>query len=158
MLWASSSSRWSMVRLSFRRGLRGFAERKSVFSSWRGEYEILRSRRSREEIIFYLPGLCDTYIENNSSQPPDWGSGVSMRFLPVFLDLEAGPIFLVGAGELAQAKLRLLLAAGARVRWHAVDGNYDASALNPIAAATLERCESDPLTADLNSVIAVLCA
>ena len=37
-----------------------------------------------------------------------------MRFLPVFLDLQAGPVVLVGQGELAQAKLRLLLAADAR--------------------------------------------
>ena len=44
-----------------------------------------------------------------------------MRFLPVFLDLKAGPIVLVGDGELAQAKLRVLLAAGARVRWYATD-------------------------------------
>ena len=40
-----------------------------------------------------------------------------MRFLPVFLDLQAGPVVLVGAGELARAKLRLLMSAGARVRW-----------------------------------------
>ena len=45
-----------------------------------------------------------------------------MRFLPVFLDLHAGPVLLVGSGELARAKLRLLLAAGARVRWYATDG------------------------------------
>ena len=44
-----------------------------------------------------------------------------MRFLPVFLDLKAGPIVLVGDGELAQAKLRVLLSAGARVRWYATD-------------------------------------
>ena len=31
-----------------------------------------------------------------------------MRFLPVFLDLQTGPVLLVGAGELARAKLRLL--------------------------------------------------
>ena len=31
-----------------------------------------------------------------------------MRFLPVFLDLQAGPVLLVGAGDLARAKLRLL--------------------------------------------------
>jgi uroporphyrin-III C-methyltransferase/precorrin-2 dehydrogenase/sirohydrochlorin ferrochelatase len=28
-----------------------------------------------------------------------------MRFLPVFLDLQAGPVLLVGAGDLARAKL-----------------------------------------------------
>jgi uroporphyrin-III C-methyltransferase/precorrin-2 dehydrogenase/sirohydrochlorin ferrochelatase len=81
-----------------------------------------------------------------------------MRFLPVFLDLATGPVFLVGAGELAQAKLRLLLAAGARVRWHAVDGNYDVDALDPAVAVRLERYERDPLVADLKNVIAVLCA
>jgi len=48
-----------------------------------------------------------------------------MRFLPVFLDLQSGPILLLGAGELVRAKLRLLLAAGARVRWYPTDGNRD---------------------------------
>lgn len=80
-----------------------------------------------------------------------------MRFLPVFLDLQAGPIFLVGAGELAQAKLRLLLAAGARVRWHAIDGHYDLNSADA-ATAAIERCEADPLTANLTHVIAVICA
>jgi uroporphyrin-III C-methyltransferase/precorrin-2 dehydrogenase/sirohydrochlorin ferrochelatase len=41
-----------------------------------------------------------------------------MRFLPVFLDLAAGPVVLAGSGEAAGAKLRLLRAAGARVRWY----------------------------------------
>jgi uroporphyrin-III C-methyltransferase/precorrin-2 dehydrogenase/sirohydrochlorin ferrochelatase len=41
-----------------------------------------------------------------------------MRFLPVFLDLTAGPVVLAGSGEGAAAKLRLLRAAGARVRWY----------------------------------------
>ena len=40
-----------------------------------------------------------------------------MKFLPIFLDLQAGPILLIGSGELVRAKLRLLLAADARVRW-----------------------------------------
>ena len=31
-----------------------------------------------------------------------------MRFLPVFLDLQGGPVLLVGAGDLVRAKLRLL--------------------------------------------------
>ncbi len=82
-----------------------------------------------------------------------------MRFLPVFLDLTTGPIFLVGAGELAQAKLRLLLAAGAHVRWHAVDGHYDLSTLDAAASSSaITRHEADPLAADLSNVIAVLCA
>jgi uroporphyrin-III C-methyltransferase / precorrin-2 dehydrogenase / sirohydrochlorin ferrochelatase len=39
-----------------------------------------------------------------------------MRHFPIFLDLTAGPVVLVGSGEAARAKLRLLRAAGARVR------------------------------------------
>jgi uroporphyrin-III C-methyltransferase/precorrin-2 dehydrogenase/sirohydrochlorin ferrochelatase len=81
-----------------------------------------------------------------------------MRFLPVFLDLQTGPILLVGAGELARAKLRLLLSAGARIRWYATDGQHDVSALNAADAARIERAEGDPLTADLSGLIAVLCA
>ena len=39
-----------------------------------------------------------------------------MRYLPVFLDLQSGKVLLVGAGDLARAKLRLLAAAGAQIR------------------------------------------
>src|SRR6201996_9561438 len=78
-----------------------------------------------------------------------------MRFLPVFLDLQAGPVLLVGGGELVRAKLRLVISAGARVRWFATDGNYDVQGLD---AAKIELAAGDPLTADLNGVIAVLCA
>jgi uroporphyrin-III C-methyltransferase/precorrin-2 dehydrogenase/sirohydrochlorin ferrochelatase len=79
-----------------------------------------------------------------------------MRFLPIFLDLQAGPVLLVGAGDLVRAKLRLLLSAGARVRWFAVDGDYDPG-LDSDAAGRVERA-GDPLSADLNGVIAILCA
>ncbi|HWV55654.1 precorrin-2 dehydrogenase/sirohydrochlorin ferrochelatase family protein, partial [Pseudorhodoplanes sp.] len=41
-----------------------------------------------------------------------------MRFLPLFFDLASGPVILVGDGREALAKLRILKAAGARVRWH----------------------------------------
>src|ERR1700691_2172714 len=81
-----------------------------------------------------------------------------MRFLPVFLDLQAGPVLLVGAGELARAKLRLLAAANARVRWYATDGDHDVSGVESAAAARMELAEGDPLTADLGGVIAILCA
>src|ERR1700736_911086 len=81
-----------------------------------------------------------------------------MRFLPVFLDLRTGPVVLIGAGDLARAKLRLLAAAGARVRWYATDGNHDVSRLDAAEAARIERATGDPLTADLGGVIAVLCA
>src|SRR3954453_11672701 len=78
-----------------------------------------------------------------------------MRFLPVFLDLQAGPVLLVGAGDLARAKLRLLASAGARVRWYATDGHHD---LTGIDAARIEIAQDDPLTADLTGVMAILCA
>ncbi len=42
-----------------------------------------------------------------------------MRFLPVFFDLSRGSVVLIGSGTPAIAKLRLLRAAGANVRWFA---------------------------------------
>ena len=81
-----------------------------------------------------------------------------MRFLPVFLDLQTGPVLVVGAGELAQAKLRLLAAAGASIRWFPTDGNPDLSGLAAADAARVELRKGDPLAADLGGVIAVLCA
>lgn len=81
-----------------------------------------------------------------------------MRFLPVFLDLQSGPVLLVGSGELALAKLRLLAAAGAQVRWYAALGQHDVSGLDPAQAARVERATGDPLAADLAGVVAVFCA
>lgn len=81
-----------------------------------------------------------------------------MRFLPIFLDLKAGPIVLVGEGELVRAKLRLLMSAGARVRWYATDGDYSVSGFDAESAARIERASGDPLHDDLRDVIAVLCA
>jgi uroporphyrin-III C-methyltransferase/precorrin-2 dehydrogenase/sirohydrochlorin ferrochelatase len=80
-----------------------------------------------------------------------------MRYLPVFLDLKTGPVLLVGAGELAHAKLRLLLSAGARIRWHATDGHHDLGGLGA-DAARIEIAHDDPLAVDLAGIIAVLCA
>src|SRR6202045_2177936 len=79
-----------------------------------------------------------------------------MRFLPVFLDLQSGPVLLVGAGDLARAKLRLLTAAGARVSWYATDRDHDLSGVDAADAARIELVEGDPLTADLTGVIAGL--
>ena len=77
-----------------------------------------------------------------------------MQFLPVFLDLQAGPVVLVGSGELAAAKLRVLASAGARVSWYATAQ----SGLEPQIASHVELKTGDPLTADLTGVIAVVCA
>src|SRR5882724_4798944 len=81
-----------------------------------------------------------------------------MRFLPVFLDLQSGVVLLVGAGDLVRAKLRLLAAAGARVRWYATDGDHDIGGLDGADAARVELARGDPLAADLGGVIAILCA
>lgn len=81
-----------------------------------------------------------------------------MRFLPVFLDLQSGVVLLVGAGDLVRAKLRLLAAAGARVRWYSTDGNHDLTGLDASDAARVELAHGDPLNADLGGVIAILCA
>jgi uroporphyrin-III C-methyltransferase / precorrin-2 dehydrogenase / sirohydrochlorin ferrochelatase len=81
-----------------------------------------------------------------------------MRFLPVFLDLHTGAVLLIGAGDPARAKLRLLAAAGARIRWYSTDGNHDVSGLAAADAARIEFADGDPLAADLNGIIAVLCA
>jgi uroporphyrin-III C-methyltransferase/precorrin-2 dehydrogenase/sirohydrochlorin ferrochelatase len=67
-------------------------------------------------------------------------------------------VLLVGAGDLARAKLRLLAAAGARVRWYATDGNHDVSGLAAAEAAQIELAQGDPLVADLSGVIAIFCA
>jgi uroporphyrin-III C-methyltransferase / precorrin-2 dehydrogenase / sirohydrochlorin ferrochelatase len=81
-----------------------------------------------------------------------------MRYLPVFLDLKTGPVLLVGAGELARAKLRVLAAAGAQIRWYATDGHHELSGLEPADAARIEPATGDPLAADLAGIIAILCA
>jgi uroporphyrin-III C-methyltransferase/precorrin-2 dehydrogenase/sirohydrochlorin ferrochelatase len=81
-----------------------------------------------------------------------------MRFLPVFLDLRAGPVLLVGAGELLRAKLRVLAAAGARLRVHATDSDRDLGGLGTEESARVAFADDDPLTADLTGVIAVVCA
>src|SRR5689334_9079073 len=80
-----------------------------------------------------------------------------MQYLPVFLDLKTGPVLLIGAGELVRAKLRVLLSAGARIRWFATDGDFDLAGLRD-DHGQIERADGDPLSADLTSVIAVLCA
>jgi uroporphyrin-III C-methyltransferase/precorrin-2 dehydrogenase/sirohydrochlorin ferrochelatase len=80
-----------------------------------------------------------------------------MRYLPVFLDLQTGPVVLVGAGELALAKLRVLAAAGARIRWYATS-THEARGLEPAQLARIDFAKGDPLAADLSGVVAIFCA
>ncbi|HEY7844354.1 MAG TPA: NAD(P)-dependent oxidoreductase, partial [Bradyrhizobium sp.] len=81
-----------------------------------------------------------------------------MRYLPVFLDLQTGPVILIGTGELAGAKLRVLVAAGARIRWYAPADEHDAHGLEPGQLARIEFAKGDPLTADLTGTVAVFSA
>jgi uroporphyrin-III C-methyltransferase/precorrin-2 dehydrogenase/sirohydrochlorin ferrochelatase len=81
-----------------------------------------------------------------------------MRYLPIFLDLQTGEVLLVGSGELAQAKLRVLASAGARIRFHATDGRYETAGLAPADAARVTPTAEDPLSADLSGIIAIVCA
>src|SRR5262249_61355597 len=81
-----------------------------------------------------------------------------MRFLPVFLDAAAGVVIVVGSGEPALGKLRLLLAAGAHVRWFSRDADVAEEMLSLSAQGRLEISFDDPLTADLSDAVAVVSA
>jgi uroporphyrin-III C-methyltransferase / precorrin-2 dehydrogenase / sirohydrochlorin ferrochelatase len=80
-----------------------------------------------------------------------------MRFLPVFLDLTSGAVVLVGSGEPAVNKLRLLGAAGARVRWY-VDGAEAAGARAIAAELRADIATADPLVADWSDATAIFSA
>src|SRR5688572_4583792 len=82
-----------------------------------------------------------------------------MRFLPVLLDVTSGPVVLVGSGEQAISKLRLLRAAHATVRWY--PGHTDVADEIVQGAAGPGRLEvdfHDPLTANFADAIAVVSA
>jgi uroporphyrin-III C-methyltransferase/precorrin-2 dehydrogenase/sirohydrochlorin ferrochelatase len=75
-----------------------------------------------------------------------------MRFFPIFLDPKAGAFVVAGGSEASEAKVRLLLDAGARIRWFAAPRN------SHIDSRQVERFERDPVNADLNGAIAVISA
>src|SRR5216683_2402620 len=81
-----------------------------------------------------------------------------MRFLPVFLDTAAGVVVVVGSGEPALGKLRLLRAAGAHVRWFSRDADVAEEMLPPSAQGRLEISFGDPLKVDLSNALAVVSA
>jgi uroporphyrin-III C-methyltransferase/precorrin-2 dehydrogenase/sirohydrochlorin ferrochelatase len=81
-----------------------------------------------------------------------------MRFLPVFLDLSSGGVVLVGSGEPAINKLRLLSAAGARVRWYVGAGNADLAQATAAELPLADIATTDPLAADWSGVTAVFSA
>jgi uroporphyrin-III C-methyltransferase/precorrin-2 dehydrogenase/sirohydrochlorin ferrochelatase len=82
-----------------------------------------------------------------------------MGFLPVFFDVAAGPVLLVGSGGQAQAKLHLLRAAGAQVRWFSIEGNAEAqAALGDHYAGRIEQRTGEPGDADITAALAVVSA
>jgi uroporphyrin-III C-methyltransferase/precorrin-2 dehydrogenase/sirohydrochlorin ferrochelatase len=107
-------------------------------------------------IFFYFDAYFDYYIENNTRQC-FCGVG-AMRFLPVFLDTAAGVVIVVGSGEPALGKLRLLRAAGAHVRWFSRDADVAEEMLPLSAQGRLEISFGDPLKADLSDAVAVVSA
>src|SRR5438105_14870520 len=82
----------------------------------------------------------------------------AMRFLPLFFDTAAGVVMLVGSGEAALAKLRLLRAAGAHVRWFARETDIAEDIVTLAAPGRLEISVGDPLAADLSDVAAIVLA
>lgn len=80
-----------------------------------------------------------------------------MRFLPVFLDLAQGAVGLAGSGAAARSKLRLLHAAGARVRWFADAAGGDDLNAEP-HSGRIEIASADPRNADFSGLIAVVSA
>ncbi len=82
-----------------------------------------------------------------------------MRFLPVCLDLTSGRVVLIGGGELAINKLRLLRAAHATVRWYPLHTDV-AEEITQTAAGPgrLEVDYHDPLKANLADSIALVSA
>jgi uroporphyrin-III C-methyltransferase/precorrin-2 dehydrogenase/sirohydrochlorin ferrochelatase len=93
-------------------------------------------------------------MENNTSQRV----GPTLRFLPVFLDTAAGVVVVIGAGEPALGKLRLLRAAGVHVRWFSAGADVGEEVLLLSGAAPLELSLDDPLEAEWSDAIAVVSA
>ena len=81
-----------------------------------------------------------------------------MRFLPLFFDTSAGVFMLVGSGEPALAKLRLLRAAGAHVRWFSCNVDVAEELATSPGQGQLEISFGDPLKADLSDVVAIVSA
>jgi uroporphyrin-III C-methyltransferase/precorrin-2 dehydrogenase/sirohydrochlorin ferrochelatase len=81
-----------------------------------------------------------------------------MRFLPIFLEASAGVFILVGSGEAALAKLRLLRAAGAHVRWFPRNADVAEEVLTQGDGGRLEVSLGDPLSADLSDAAAIVSA
>ncbi len=81
-----------------------------------------------------------------------------MGFLPVFFDVSARPVLLFGSGPQAQAKLQLLRAAGAQVRWFAIEGDPGDQAGQGHYAGRIEMRTGEPGDGDIAASLAVVSA
>src|SRR5262245_58938509 len=81
-----------------------------------------------------------------------------MRFLPVFLETAAGTFVLIGSGDGALAKLCLLSASGAHVRWFSRDAAVAEEVATLPGSGRLEISIGDPLRADFSDVVAIVSA
>jgi uroporphyrin-III C-methyltransferase / precorrin-2 dehydrogenase / sirohydrochlorin ferrochelatase len=90
-----------------------------------------------------------------------------MRYLPVFLDIASGAVALFGTGEPARNKLRLLLAAGTRVRWFVGSADIWAVSATDVTlaeeaasrgAGRLEIVTIEPAAAEFTDIIAIVAA
>jgi uroporphyrin-III C-methyltransferase / precorrin-2 dehydrogenase / sirohydrochlorin ferrochelatase len=80
-----------------------------------------------------------------------------MRFLPMFVALSRGPVVLAGSGAAALAKLRILGARGAAIRWFPMA--QDASAPADLAGSgTIEIRAGEPGARDLDGAVALIAA
>ncbi len=80
-----------------------------------------------------------------------------MRFLPMFLDLSAATVVLVGSGAQAIAKLHLLRAAGANVRWFSPEADVaEESLLANHYAGHIGITIGEPGGRDLTGALAVV--
>ena len=83
---------------------------------------------------------------------------VSMRFLPIFLDLSAATVVLVGSGAPAIAKLHLLRAAGADVRWFSPQADVAEDLVAGHYAGHIGLAIGEPGEADIAGALAVVSA
>src|SRR5437588_988280 len=83
-----------------------------------------------------------------------------MRTLPVFLDLDEGPVLLVGASGAALAKLRILRGRGANIHWYPVAIGCDEAAANFTSpqGGELEIIAGEPGEAAVACALAVISA
>src|SRR5882724_2532457 len=82
-----------------------------------------------------------------------------MSFLPVFLDLSSGHVILAGSGPQAIAKLHLLRAVGANVRWFAPHSDVaEELLLAGHYAGQISVAIGEPSATDLAGALAVVAA